>query len=348
MLEIVNLSNHTSDVKTIQNDVKVLKSFLKTHNLDGLEMMFSGPWDADLHPKELIRGSHLRYFPNWLDFWLEDQEALLRELESEAKITEIFGGLKKENLLLAYEKNITTAVNAGASYLVFHVSQARQSEIFSRKFHYESKQIIKETINLVNELLPVIPPHVALLFENLWWPGLTLLDKDLLEALITGVKHPNTGVMLDTGHLMNTDPNLKTETDAIEYVLHTLKNLGKSQAYIQGMHFHHSLSGRFVRKATHFLQKPPADRAKIWRYISRIDQHLPFTLPAAGKIVETVRPKFLVHEFLFPSLEIWSEKVGKQRAALGYTETTIFTKDFANELDAQTNNHFNYSGRITC
>lgn len=50
-----------------------------------------------------------------------------------------------------------------------------------------------------------LPPHVALLFENLWWPGLTLKNPKLVAKLLKNVKHPNLGIMLDLGHLMNTN-----------------------------------------------------------------------------------------------------------------------------------------------
>lgn len=317
MLELVNLSNFTTDNALVDNDANVLDSFLAAHNLDGLEMMLCAPWESTLHKKQWVKGVHLRFWPNWMDFWLGNRDELLREFGSEDKVKAVFGGLKREDWLVQYQRNILAAVEAGAQYLVFHVSQVRMSEIFRWDFYYNSKEVIRATLDMVNELVHHIPENTALLFENLWWPGLTLQDKDLVDLLLSGIRHPNIGIMLDVGHLMNTRQSLRTEQEGVKYVLQTVKELGCFRSRIKGMHLHHSLSGNYVKETQ---QDPPSgviSSEEVMRHILRIDQHLPFTSIAGRALVDTLRPEFLVHEFMQYSLEDWSNKVKLQRAALG-------------------------------
>lgn len=48
----------------------------------------------------------------------------------------------------------------------------------------------------------------------------TAADRACSSArLFEKIKHKNVGIMLDTGHLMNTNPELQTEEDGIEYIL---------------------------------------------------------------------------------------------------------------------------------
>ena len=93
-----------------------------------------------------------------------------------------------------------------------------------------------------------LPEDCLLLYENLWWPGLTLLNPRLADHLLSGTHHQRTGLLLDTGHLMNTSTNLATEDEAVRYVRRVVRGLGGLRTSIYGMHLHRSLSGAFVRR----------------------------------------------------------------------------------------------------
>lgn len=135
---------------------------------------------------------------------------MLAEYGSEAAVEKAFGGLGRDEWLRRYGENIRASAALGARYLVFHIAQARPSEIYRRRFFYSSAQVVRATVELVNALSAWIPAQVSLLLENLWWPGLTLKDRRLAEALLEGVRHCDTGFMLDVGHLMNTNLSLRT------------------------------------------------------------------------------------------------------------------------------------------
>ncbi|GBG58112.1 hypothetical protein SPFL3102_01832 [Sporomusaceae bacterium FL31] len=319
MLQLVNLSNYCSDVELIHNNADVLQAFLNYHHLDGVEMMFCAPWDRKIHKKEWIHGVHLRFWPSWLDFWRGNQSELLKQFGSEAGIKACYGGLTREEWLGTYRENIRTAQAAGAKYMVFHVCHARMSELFDWKFSATDQEVIEGVIDVIDELSEEISADTELLFENLWWPGLTLLDKDLTARLLDGTKHRNVGLMLDTGHLMNTNPELKTEAEGIAYILDTIKNLGPYRRYIKGIHLQRSLSGEYVKSAKNIIAEQ-ASMTDIMNHVMKIDEHLPFSTPEVRQLVDYVKPKYLIHEFINQSMDDWSKKIIAQQQALRYRE----------------------------
>jgi len=317
MLQLVNSSNYTSDLSMIHNSPDCLQAFLNYHHLDGLEMMFCAPWDRKIHKKEWIQGIHLRFWPNWLDFWRGNQKALLREFNNEAGIIAYYGGLTREIWLNVYRENIHTAIQAGANYLVYHVSHARLAELYNWRFSASDREVIEATIEVINELAADIPENVTLLFENLWWPGLTLKDSKLTAFLLdsVSVRHANVGIMLDTGHLMNTNASLRTQEDGIAYILSTLSQLGSYRNYVKGIHLHHSLSGEYMSN-TRSSEPHNFTITDIMSHVMNIDQHLPFSTPEVQRIVEYVQPEYLVHEFLHTSMDDWVQKLFCQQQAL--------------------------------
>lgn len=315
MLQLVNLSNYSSDEELIQHSAACLSDFLACHHLDGLEIMFCADWNRDIYKPEYLRGAHLRFWPNWLDFWRNDQAELLRQFGSVENITACYGGLKREEWLELYRKNIQTAVAAGVRYLVFHVGHVRFNELFNWHFSATDREVVEATIEVVNELAVDIPEDRVLLFENLWWPGLTLQDVRLVALLLEKVKHNNSGVMLDTGHLMNTNQNLKTEAEGVRYIHKVLDGLGSWQEAIRGIHLHQSLSGEYVNQSKRQVREDYA-MADVMTHVLKIDQHQPFTCPEARSIIDRIQPDFLVHEFMQLTLADWSRKVQLQQQAL--------------------------------
>lgn len=316
MLQLVNLSNYTIDNELIHNNSNCLQAFLNYHHLDGIEMMFCTLWDSHVHKKDFIKGVHLKFWPSWYDFWRGNKVELLQQFGSDEKIAAYYGGLTRDEWLDVYRTNIRTAQQANAAYLVFHVSHARTSEIFNWQFSVSDEAVIEATIEVINELADDIPDHMALLFENLWWPGLTLKKRDLTALLLNKVKHKNIGIMLDTGHLMNTNPRLKTEAESVEYILETLSGLGDCRKFIRGIHLHKSLSGKYVLESK-LKSKQDYTMTDIMDHVLKIDEHLPFTTPEVRRIIDYIQPEYLVHEFMQTSVDDWAHKVTLQQQALG-------------------------------
>lgn len=323
MLELSNISNVPFEIQSIlAGDTGRLSEFFRQTGLAGIELNLYEDWEPAAFPPEWIHGVHLRFWPNWLDFWREDRAALGREFGSDEAWQQSFGRTRAD-WVAQWRHHIRQAVRTGAEYVVFHVSQERPSEIFGRQYAYTDEEVIEAVLPLVNEIMVDLPEDCQLLYENLWWPGLTFCQPALAARLLAGTSHQNTGFMLDTGHLMNTCLELRDEQAAADYVCRIIDGLGDLREKIYGLHLHCSLSGPFVRekmKQYDGKSRTPLSWPEVFAYIARTDQHQPFRTKAARQIVDLVQPRYLVHEFVQESWVDWLEKVKIQRTALGWYE----------------------------
>ena len=325
MLELVNLSNISWEIEhVLGGDLSQLPAFFARNGLDGLELTLYEPWNPAVFPPAWIYCVHLRCWPDWLDFWYGDTAALTEDYGSEAAWQEAFAssfGTSRDAWLAFFRQHLAEAARTGARYVVFHVANARTRELYTRRHHYDDAAVIDATLALVNEIVDVLPADCWLLYENLWWPGLTLRAPALAARLIERTPHEKTGLVLDTGHLMNTSLALSSEQEAVRYVLRTVQALGDDlRRRIYAMHLHRSLSGAYVRQRMRGARETgrrPQGFAEIFDYISHVDEHQPFTTPAVRALVDAIAPQVLVHEFIQASMDDWERKVRTQRQALG-------------------------------
>lgn len=98
---------------------------------------------------------------------------------------------------------------AAARYVVLHVAHVRQEETGHWRFSASDEEVVTATLELVRLLVQELPASVALLFENLWWPGLRRPSR-VWRHCSDGLGRANAGIMLDTGYLMNTCQELVT------------------------------------------------------------------------------------------------------------------------------------------
>lgn len=317
MLELVNLSNDRTDTEgLLGGNPERLAAFLKKFHLDGIEFMCCGPWEKNFHQPDIIKGFHLWFWPSWLDFWLGNERALLQEFGSRENVESCFGD-SREAWLAKWAGNFRQAAECGASYVVFHVAQARSSEIRCRRFAYSSKQVISAVLEFINQLADLLPEDTVLLYENLWWPGLDLTSPALVHELLAGTQH-KCGIMLDTGHLMNTNTRLCCESQAADYILRIVDSLGSAAGSIQGVHLHTSFSGEYVESERQRHNQPEYNlpAGEIMDYVLKVDQHQPFRTAAARRIVDAVQPRYLVHEFVPENYEDWENKLVQQQKVL--------------------------------
>lgn len=318
MQELLNISDHACDTEGIlASDPSRLAEVLR-QGLSGVELMITGYGNPAFFPTETIHGVHLRFWPNWLDFWLGNEEELQKEFGSRENIAVVFGEDRAAWLAL-WRENMCAAARVGARYVVFHVANARSWEMKRRHFTYGSAQVIDAAAEVANAISDVLPEECLLLYENLWWPGLTLTEPELAARLLERTRHERTGFVLDTGHMMNTNTRLTNEDEAVRYILQKVENLGSLRERIFAMHLHRSLSGDFVQRSMAEAQKEEMRTLSFeegYRYVSEVDRHEPFQTDAVRRLVEEVAPDFLVHEFLISSLEEWKQKVRRQRENL--------------------------------
>ncbi len=322
MLRLMNFSVHSSDLEKFEGDYNKIKQFLRKNGLHGLELIQHSSWDAGDIPASMIVGLHMRFWPIWLDFWKEDKAELLRQFGDEDSYRHYYGGSTRSALIEHYRNELKTAIDMGAEYVVFHVSHVQLEHCYNYRFTYKDREVVEAFIEMLNEILEGMDAKFDLLLENLWWPGLTLTDKKIAARLMEGINYPNKGFMLDTGHLMNTNRELKTEEEAVEYMLKVLEKLDELSVYIEGIHLNSSLSGEYVKNEILRGGEYDPEEAFFNRYlkafghISKIDRHMPFTHPSVKKIIEFIKPQYLVYELLTDSLEELDEYVEVQNKAL--------------------------------
>ncbi|MGM9612694.1 MAG: sugar phosphate isomerase/epimerase family protein [Butyricicoccus sp.] len=270
--------------------------------VDGVEGIWGGEDIPADFPQDLIVGYHLTFFPDWLDFYREDKTALCEKYGTLDNAWAFYGGSGPETLRKLYREDLARARKLGAKYVVFHVSDVSNEEGYTYRWLHTDREVIDASLELMNELLADVPPDLEFLVENQWWAGFTFMEPEKTAYLLEGIRYPRKGILLDTGHLMNTNLSLESEKDGVEYIENLLDRHADLLPYVRGMHLHQSLSGAYVRAHTGSLPKdfPRGDAnaqfSYSYQHILQIDRHQPWTEPAVAQLIARMEPAYLTHE----------------------------------------------------
>lgn len=332
MKYLMNLSTHPEDVGKFGKAPEALIAFLTQYQLDGVEAINYELWDKNILPPSCITGYHMPFWPLWLPFWQEDQNWVTRTFGDVETASLYYGGETKLALVRAFKNHLQTALEMGAQYAVFHVSHCELEECYSYNFKTESGDVIEAFIELINLALEGmdLPSDFILLFENQWWPGLDFLQRNLMERLLEEVNHPNLGFMLDTGHFMNAQRDIRTEDEALKCLYEWHEKLGNLKPYIKGIHLSSSLSASYVAQMENAyrlgaLNEHPALNLNSpfferyfasFSHIGEIDQHKVFENPEISALITRIQPSWLVLEFMTATKEEAAHKIGRQLSVL--------------------------------
>ena len=267
----------------------------------GLEGMWGGEDLPSGLPADLVVGYHLTFYPDWLDFYREDHAALRRKFGSLETARDFYGGLGPEVLLEQYRRDLDRAVELGAEYVVFHVSDVSLEEGYTYQWLHSNEEVIDAAVEAINAILAGQDWPFAFLTENQWWPGFTFTEPEETARLLEGIQYPGKGILLDTGHLMNANTALRTQEEGAAYISGMLDRHGSLTRWIKGVHLHQSLSGVYVEQNTGSLPEDlPEDYlarfSASYSHILRVDQHRPWSSPAILPVLERVAPQWLTHE----------------------------------------------------
>ena len=324
MYKLISMSNYPGELKKFENDYDNIEKFLRKHDFDGIELVQNELWNEKSIPQNMIKGLHLKFYPIWIDFWREDREKLLKKVQNDENIKMLYGSLNKTSIIEQYKKELEIAKKLEVEYVVFHVSHVDILECYTYDFEYTDEEVIDAAIDLINTIFDSADYSFKLLFENLWWPGLTLKNRKLVQKLIDKVEYSNTGIMLDTGHLINTNPYIENIEQAVEYILDILKNLGDTKDYIKGVHLNYSLSGKYVlQNINEYSNKEISYNfyemyKGVYSHITKIDNHQPFIHNKVYDIIRELKLDFLIYEFITNSLEELNRFVEFQDECLFY------------------------------
>lgn len=319
MKRMINITTFPEDLDRYQN-IGDLEKFIARFGCDALEVMPLSGTDLNRIPNRMVTGVHLNFLPTWMDFWLGDQEALIAEYGSLEQAEAYYGGKGREVLIEGLRRDLAYAEEHQASYTVFHVSEIATRELLKTTFHYTDAQVIQAACDVINQAMDGKEYPFEFLVENLWWPGFTMKDIEMTRNLLDGINCKKKGIMLDTGHLMHTNLELKTQAQAVEYILGVLQQNEEILDEIRGIHLNQSLSGEYVKKMMAELTGFPEDYVKrmeqVYPYIFQIDQHLPFTDKGVNDIIEKANPEYLVYEFITESRSMHERYLSQQVEAL--------------------------------
>ncbi|MFP4440310.1 MAG: hypothetical protein ACLFVO_24000 [Chloroflexaceae bacterium] len=321
--ELINFSTHPGDTQRFNDDWSAIAAYVRAQGVDGLELLLGYEDPPDL-PPGLIGAVHLPFWLTWLDIWYGRAQIPAASAEF---IYWVYGGRTADDLIATQRQVWQYAARLNPAYMVFHVSHIEPAHAFTRQYPYTATEVCRATADLLNAVAATFPhgePPVQIALENLWWPGLTFTDSAVAELLAARLAFTNWTFLLDTGHLMNTNPDLDDETEAIAYVLAMIAQLSPAvRARIECVHLNLSLSGAYQRAA--LRQGLPDDFATLdvpaqyscaRLHAAQIDRHDAFTHPDCGAILDALCPRFVTHEFLSRDQAEFDRKLTTQRGAL--------------------------------
>lgn len=324
MKRLFHLSTTPRQLSWFEEDWDQIKAFVEKNDIQGIELGLTIDYDINKIPKEIIEGVHLSFYPLWLDFWRQDFERLSKSFANEDEIKSYYGGLTPHVLIETYKKQYERVKALGAKYMVFHVSHVLPEDSFTYQFDYTDKEIMEATIELINATFPADEDGPLLLFENLWWPGLTYLDPELTKWFIESIHYKNKGYLVDVSHLILTNPKIGREEQACAYIKKVMRELGDTKKWIKGMHLNKTLPKFYMqRDASYLLEKYKKAKSKVQRqivlkgHIKKLDGHMPFDHPVALEIVNCIKPQFCVYETAPSSKHELAYFIKKQNKALG-------------------------------
>lgn len=281
MKTLINFTTSTDDTARYQSALD-LQTFYRQYGCSGLELMPLEGTDTPIITPDMIVGVHMRCIHDWMH-------------------------LDRKTLIQHYRKDLDFAHHVQAEYVVFHVTQVSERENLTYQLEHTDAEVIAAASELINTLLDDQPYTFSFLMENLWWPGLTFLNPSITQKLFDHIHYPNKGFMLDTGHLLHTNYDLSTQTEALQYLHTILEQNARFFPWIKGIHLHQSLSGAYVRRwlsSPHLFSSDPSQRSlELYEHIFAIDQHRPFTAPGLSSLIARIDPLYVVYEYITRSRE---------------------------------------------
>ncbi len=297
-----------------------VREFLRNCSCDGIEMIYDGSEDSCSNQKDIIFGYHLMFYADWIDFWRKDTAALNRKFGSDVTWRDFYLGSEREALIRQFQEDLLRAASLNVKYVVFHVSDVSVEEGFTYRWEHTDEEVIDAAAEFINLLLDGQSDTFEFLVENLHWPGFTFTRPEMTERLLSQINYKKKGIMLDTGHLMCTNLEIKDQADGCRYIHRMMDEHGALCKYIRGVHLHQSVTGAYVKQS---LKNQPVLKenfyerfAQCYEHIGKIDTHQPFDNAEVYRLIERIAPEYLVHEIAAKTPEEKKNLIKLQQRAL--------------------------------
>ncbi|MCI5595236.1 MAG: TIM barrel protein [Lachnospiraceae bacterium] len=310
-------------------DSEDIRHSYESLGLNGLEVILAGEPDQGKILPDMVNGVHLYFHIFWMDWWKGNYDRLDEEFDSRQQWMEYFGGTDREVYLNSLRQDLQYAEKAGAKYVVFHVSEVTLRESFLYRYRYSDEEVIDTSLEVINLLLDEHEYPFDFLVENLWWSGFTLKDVTLTKRILSGMHTKRKGILLDTGHFMNTCSELYTPEDAVAYLTSMIDAHEKAGLlpWFKGMHLQMSLGGGYVKWQKNMWKRKPLDFEKIpfydlfglaYSHACYIDLHKPFLGKGVRELIERIDPSYITFEFQQNSRKEYESFAEAQSRELGY------------------------------
>lgn len=306
MFRMINLINYDSELERFVDKEDLIRFYSK-YGIDGIELQKVQALQEKYLQENMIIGIHLPFFNTWVDFYKGDMDKVLEEYGTMEVVEQIYGGTDKSVLLKLYNEQLEYAERIGAKYVVFHICDVSIKEAFTGRFIHSDEEVIDISCGLINELLDGKDYQFDFLMENLWWPGLNYKNPLMTKRLIDGVNYSKKGLMLDTGHLMNGNQELKTSKEALQYIRTIINEHSTLKKYIKGIHLNQSLSGEKAKSISFSKVELKHDYwerlYQVYEYIFQLDEHKPFVCEGLKEFIEEINPQYITYELITSNLE---------------------------------------------
>ncbi len=301
-----------------------LKSYIQNDcGCNGAEVISCPPYGTDT-VKGCTVGYHLMFYPNWIDFYCGNTEYLKTHFGEENVWREYYCCADKAGFEAQLIDDMDRAQTLDAEYAVMHCADISNEEVLLGRTIHTNEEVIRITAELINTLMRKRQYTFTLLFENLFVPGMTLMNADETRLLLDLVEYENKGIMLDTGHLMaalrlSGRLDKSSEADAAKEVLGVLNAHGELTKYIKGMHLHKCSLDMPIEEYTlaRQINKDFATRSEqCYARILALDTHSPLETAAMRSVIDTLNPEYIVHELSAATPSAKAKAVQKQLKSL--------------------------------
>lgn len=299
MLQLINLSCDPWSLEPFA-DSTALKRFYTQNGCDGIELILCGENFENKILPGMVTGLHLVFYPEWICLWNNDFTYLDREFGSRDMWQGFYALKNRDELLAYYRHELKVARSLGAKYVVYHMGDNALDEYFTLQPRYTPRQQLEASCAFLNALFADEDEGLDLLLENMWMGCMNLTDPVHTAYALEHIRYTRTGIMMDTGHLLCTNPKLQTLEEGCRYIHSILDRHGALAEKIRGIHLHGALSGAY--QACLPLAPPPRDLDYLERYalannhLRQIDRHLPLVADGLTDLIARISPEYLCHE----------------------------------------------------
>lgn len=271
---------------------------LRKMNCDGIELLTGYDRIPETHI-DFATAVHLPYAADWYSAW--NEECIPDCDPGMAKF--LMYGISREDIVKNLKQAISVASDLNPPYGVLHAGNVKICDIMKKVNKTDDRKVLNSFCEMVNTVISEFPggkPPFKPAFENLWWPGLRMVDGWEIKFLEKNIEFENWGICLDTGHLLNCLPDIYCEEDAVNSLKTIFEGYDDDiKDRICTVHLHMSTSSDY---RNNFKEKSMGDKSfddfmfKANTHIGNIDQHHPFNTKGCKKLVDILKPDYVTHE----------------------------------------------------